>query len=287
VAALFAYSSFSQSGGSPASYLQLGSIAGLVLLGCSIGVITNLVIVPPIRYRSAQYGISALSRSLCDLLTDVSEGLQAGVPARDQAEEWQHRADQFPTTVAQARSAVEHAAETMRFNPRRLLMRGSSSFQGHRTILNALERATEQLRSTTRGLTYAATTDHPHEQQHDQFAVGLANVLAFTAETARILGQLHSTNDTDELHQLDQTTDRARHAYSELAESVQGEQLDDPDQWPIYGPLETDAHRLVEEFIQARDSLDQLIRQHDPAANEHARETGPGTSASENTGSTS
>lgn len=262
VAALFAYSTFSQSGSSSTSYLQLASIAGLVVLGCGLGVITNLAIVPPMRYRSAEYGISSLSRSLCDLLTDVSEGL-SGVPDRDQAEAWQHRADQFPDTVAQARSTVEHAAETMRFNPRRLLLRGSSSFEGHRTILNALERATEQLRSTTRGLTYAASSDHPHEQQHDEFLVGLADVLAATAETARILGQLHSANDSERLHELDQATEQARRSYSDLVDQVEGERLDSPDQWPIYGALQTDAHRLVEEFIQARHSLDQLISRHE------------------------
>ena len=262
VAALFAYSTFSQSGSSSTSYLQLASIAGLVVLGCGLGVITNLAIVPPMRYRSAEYGISSLSRSLCDLLTDVSEGL-SGVPDRDQAEAWQHRADQFPDTVAQARSTVEHAAETMRFNPRRLLLRGSSSFEGHRTILNALERATEQLRSATRGLTYAASSDHPHEQQHDEFLVGLADVLAATAETARILGQLHSANDSERLRELDQATDQARRSYSDLVDQVEGERLDSPDQWPIYGALQTDAHRLVEEFIQARHSLDQLISRHE------------------------
>lgn len=260
VAALFAYSSFSQSGGSSTSYLQLASIAGLVVLGCSLGVITNFVIVPPMRYRSAEYGISSLARSLCDLLTDLGEELQRGVPDTEQAGAWQHRADQFPDTVAQARATVEHAAETMRFNPRRLLMRGSSSFEGHRTILNALERATEQLRSTTRGLTYAASTDHPQGSEHEKFLAGLADLLAATAETARVLGELHTADDSDRLHELDDATDRARRAYRDLAAKTEGRELDSPEQWPIYGALQTDAHRLVEEFIQARHSLDRLIR---------------------------
>lgn len=261
VAALFAYSSFSQSGGSSTSYVQLASIAGLVVLGCSLGVITNFVIVPPMRYRSAEYGISSVARSLCDLLTDLGEELQRGVPDTEQAGAWQHRADQFPDTVAQARATVEHAAETMRFNPRRLLMRGSSSFEGHRTILNALERATEQLRSTTRGLAHAASsTDHPQGSEHEKFLAGLADLLAATADTARVLGGLHNADGTDRLQELDDATDRARRSYSDLAAKVEGRELDSPEQWPIYGALQTDAHRLVEEFIQARHSLDKLIR---------------------------
>ncbi len=262
VAALFAYSSFTQSGASSASYLQLASIAGLVLLGCTLGVITNLVVVPPMRYRSAEYGISALARSLCDLLSDLSRGLRDGVPGRDQAEAWQHRADQFPDTVAQARSTVEHAAETMRFNPRRFFLRGSSSFEGHRTSVNALERASEQLRATTRGVTYAATTDHPHHAEHDQFLAAHADLLAAVAEAARVLGELHSAEDTQRLDELNDATDRARQAYSTLAEQAERQELDSPQQWPIYGALQTDAHRLVEEFIQARDSLAWLLDHH-------------------------
>lgn len=262
VAALFAYSTFSQSGGSTTSYLQLASIAGLVVLGCALGVLTNLVIVPPMRYRSAEYGINALARSLHDLLTDLSEGLRDGVPDRDQAEAWQHRADQLPNTVSQARATVEHAAETMRFNPRRLFLRGSSSFAGHRTIVNALEHASEQLRSATQVLTHAANTDGAQNQaQHHEFLASYAEVLAATAEAARALGELHSVEDAERLADIDEATTRASQAYSDLAERITGRELDDPDQWPVYGPLQTDAHRLVEEFVQARHTLEQLVDQ--------------------------
>lgn len=262
VAALFAYSTFSQSGGSTTSYVQLVSIAGLVVLGCALGVLTNLLIVPPMRYRSAEYGINALARSLHDLLTDLSEGLRDGVPDRDQAEAWQHRADQLPNTVSQARATVEHAAETMRFNPRRLFLRGSSSFAGHRTIVNALEHAAEQLRSATQVLTHAANTDGAQNQaQHHEFLASYAEVLATAAEAARALGELHSVEDTERLADIDEATTRAGQAYSDLAGRITGRELDDPDQWPVYGPLQTDAHRLVEEFVQARHTLGKLVDQ--------------------------
>lgn len=259
VAAMFAYSSFTQAGGSPTSFLQLGSIAGLVLLGCALGVITNLLLVPPMRYRGAEYSVRALSRSLCDLLTDIAEGLHEGVPSRDQAEAWQHRTNQFPDAVAQARSAVEHAAETMRFNPRRLFLRTASSFDGHRAIINVLERATEQVRSTTRGLTYTTSTDHPHQQQHDQFLDTYGRLLNAVAETARILGEIHSINHTEQTGQLEDALEQARGAYNELNEQAQDHNLDEPDQWPVYGPLQTDAHRLLEEFIQGHENLSRLV----------------------------
>lgn len=259
VAALFAYSSFTQAGGSPSSYLQLASIAGLVVLGCTLGVVTNLVIAPPMRYRSAQYGISALSHSLCDLLTDVAGGVSEGVPNQDDADAWLHRANQFPDEVAQARSAVEHAAETRRFNPRRLFLRHSASFEGHRAIINALERGTEQLRSATRGITYASSADASQQDTHEQFLATYGKVLSATAEAARVMGALHSADDTEHAKELDDATDRARRAYSELAEQTEGQKLDSPDQWPVYSALQTDAHRLVEELVQANQNLAELL----------------------------
>lgn len=259
VAALFAYSSFTQAGGAPANFLQLASIAGLVLLGCGLGVITNLVLVPPMRYRSAEYGIRALAHSLCELLTDLSQGLRTGVPDKEQADAWSHRAEQFPQVVSQARSTVEHAAETMRYNPRRLFARHSSSFEGHRAILNALERATEQLRSAARGLTYAASTDHPAHQKHQDFLTAHADVLAAAAETARVLGELHSANDTQHFEELNNAIERARRAATTVAEQTEGQELDSPGQWPLYGALQTDAHRIVEDLIQGQQNLSQVL----------------------------
>jgi uncharacterized membrane protein YgaE (UPF0421/DUF939 family) len=167
VAALFAYASFVQSGGGSSSILQVASIGGLVIMGCVVGVLTNLVVVPPVRYRSAQYAVAALSRSLRDLLTDIDDGVRQGVPDKQTAESWLHRADQLGDTVAQARSSVEHAADSMRLNPRRLLMRGTRSFTGYRVIVDGLERASEQVRSLARGLQYMTVSDQHLDEEHD------------------------------------------------------------------------------------------------------------------------
>lgn len=259
VAALFAYSSFTHSGAPAASFLQLVSIAGLVLLGCGIGVVTNIVIAPPMRYRSAQHGISALARSLCDLLTDAANRIAEGVPDQERADALRHRADQFPDLVAQTRSAVEHAAEATRFNPRRLFLRRAASFEGHRAIIDALERATEQVRSAMRGLTHASSASISQQRTHEQFLATYSNVLRKAAEAARVIGKLHNAEDTERADELEAAVDRARRACSELAEQTEGQQLDRPGQWPVYGALQTDAHRLVEEFLQAHRKLSEVM----------------------------
>lgn len=264
VAALFAYSSFTQAGTVSSSVLQLVNLVGLVLLGCVLGVVTNLVIVPPLRYRSAEYGIDALSRSLSVLLTDISAGLQEGAPSQDQADAWLHRVDQFPAVATQARSTVEHVAETMRFNPRRWFRRRTGSFEGHRTIINALERAGDQLRAATRGLSYTTGSDDPQQNEHDQFCRTYGQMLAVISEAARVLGELRNAEDTEHTRELDETIDRARKAYNAVVAQAEGQHLDDPDQWPVYGALQTDAHRLVGEFIQAQKDLSRLAN---PGAN--------------------
>ncbi|WP_243789350.1 aromatic acid exporter family protein [Saccharopolyspora gloriosae] len=271
VAALFAYSSFTQTGGpSSASFVSLASIAGLVVLGCGLGILTNLVLVPPIRYRNAEYGITALSHSLCELLTDIADGIADGAPTRDQAAEWRHRADQFPAAAAQARATVEQVAETMRFNPRRWLRRSSSSFTGHRVVINALERAGEQLRSAGRGLTSAVDTYHSLQDEHDRFLAAYSSILREVGEAARILGQLRTTATERSTDELRDTTDRAGRAYDSLIEQSTNQRLDSPEQWPVYGALQTDAQRLIEEFLQAQQNLDQLMPEPEDATSNSA-----------------
>lgn len=252
VAALFAYSSFTQAGAPSTSFLQLGSIAGLVVLGCAIGVVTNLVIAPPMRYRSANRAVSTLAESLSDLLDDVANGLRAGVPAQDEADEWLYRAEQLPQLVAQTRATVTRTAETRRFNPRRLLLRHTTSFEGHRAIISALERVAEQLRSATRGLTYASSNDAALQRAHEQFLAACADVLEAGSQASRLLGELDGAEDTENGSQFSRSIDTARQVFDGLADRSAGHQLDSPGEWPVYSALQTDVQRLVEELVEAQ-----------------------------------
>jgi hypothetical protein len=259
VAALFAYSALAAATGLQESLTQLVSIAGLVVMGCMIGVLTNILIVPPLRYRSAQYGVSVLSQSLCDLLSDIDHGLRHGLPDADDTDEWRRRADALPGAVAQTRNTVEHTAEAMRFNPRRLMMHGSSSFDGYRAIINALQRASEQLCSITKGLNYAAQQNRSSGVRHEDFLRDYGCLLDAVADVARILGNLHTTEDLRNENHLEDRIDRARERYNTLVENVEIEELDPPRQWPIYSALHTDGHRIIQEFIQAQQELSRII----------------------------
>ena len=252
VAALFAYSSFTHAAAPSASFAQLTSIAGLVVLGCAIGVVTNLVLAPPMRYRSANHAVSTLAESLSVLINDIDNGIRAGVPAQDEADEWLYRAEQFPQVVAQTRATVTRTVEMRRFNPRRLLLRRQATFEGHRAIISALERVAEQLRSATRGLTYASSNDATLQHAHEQFLSDCADVLAPVGEASRLLGELNGAEDAEDGSRFAREISSAREAYDRLSDRSAGHQLDSPGEWPVYSSLQTDAARLVEELVEAQ-----------------------------------
>lgn len=259
VASVFAYAAFIEtSGGS--SFTQLLSIAGLVVLGCAIGVLVNLVVFPPMRYRSAEYSISALAHSVADFVAAMGEALPQGAPTTDQTEDWQHRSGQLPNMVSQTRESVEHAAETWRYNPRRLFTKKSPSFAGHRTTVNVIDRATAQLRAITRGLDYAARQAETTQEQ-EQFLATYAELLDTVAASIRVLGEIDSIEELrNDKRNFDVNLRSGREIAQRLETNFDTHQLDSQETWPIYGGMDTDGHRLIEEFVQGEQELDELMQ---------------------------
>lgn len=257
VAALFAYASFSQQNDVSSSLTQLTSIAALVVLGCLIGVVVNLLVVPPIRYRDGAYAVESLSRSVTELLDDMSAALVEGMPDDDRVREWSYRAERIPTLAEQARTSIEHAAETMRFNPRRLITRTGTDFSGHRVTVRALERADEQVMSMCRGLRHSKVEQRETLEVEHTFATHLAPFLGAAAQAARIIGSIHQVSDLERTSELDPPIDRGRDAVENASHYADAEELDRGRDGPIYTGLLTDARRLIEEFGQARNQLAQ------------------------------
>jgi Aromatic acid exporter family member 1 len=255
VAALFAFSAFAQSSSQESSLTQLSSIAGLVVGGCAIGVLVNLLIVPPLRYRGGAYAVSSLSASETDLLTDMGRAMGAGMPDRDQIRDWSSRAGQIQGLVGQARASIEQAAESMRLNPRRLFMRETVEFSGYRHTVTALERANEQALSMTRGLDHAATRNVGPDDTERAFAGRCATVLDAAADAAEILGSIHTVADLDRDSDLDAPLERGRQGVQDASQHADEHDLDDGPDGPIFTGLLTDMRRLVEEFGQARQQL--------------------------------
>lgn len=155
-AAFFAFSQFVSATDLPDRLSQLGQIVLLVLLGSAIGVAVNLLLVPPLRYRNAQYAIAALAGALSGLIVDMARALRANELDDDTTREWWRRASQMDRAITAAQESVYTAEESAYYNPARLLRRNRTflPFETYRGLIDALGRSTGDTASIARGLHY-------------------------------------------------------------------------------------------------------------------------------------
>lgn len=239
IAGIFAYNALL---GAPETSM-LWSIVSMVLLGAGIGLAVNLLLLPPMRYATADRGVQQLSTGVAELLRDMAEGLRAGIPEPGTAGDWRRRSRELDSTVSKARSAVEHSAESISYNPRRMFRkhRPVAGFDGYRMMVETLARATEQLRNIAFGLRKLLHDETGHTADGTFFRP-YAEILAYLADGVQHLGsttqgagrRLRGTADT---------------CY-ELCERLEAH-VREKNAWPALGGLLTDASRLVEELSEA------------------------------------
>lgn len=263
VAAMFAYQSLVLASTWRSSFEHLADIAALIVLGSAVGVATNLLVLPPLRYRSAESGVRSLADRVRTEMETIADGVRTGAPQPDQAAEWARRVDELPNLVDQARQSVDQAAESLRYNPRRLLQR-TTSFSGYRHTVEALSRVANQLHPITRSLTSLAEADGHDDAE--QYLRSFADVLRSAAEPVRLLGDIHSGQDVrehrDELHRH---IEQARADIRTLGRSLSAEHLEASDM-PTYEGLHADSRRLVEDLAHADRELQGGEHDRDDAA---------------------
>lgn len=266
VAAVFAYGVFAIPSADKPPLILIRDLAGMVLLGAAVAVITNLLIAPPLRYRSASGAVEGFFQAVTGLLEDVSAGLRPGLPDHDAAREWQRRGEDLPRTATQARSTIDHAWETHKLNPRRLLVRDQSALSVYRVTVHGVDRIAEQLRFVTAGLVRVARggDDEPAMQEgpRNEFHRHYAGVLTAVGDAITAAARIHSVAD---LHAGDPLADPAHHcerALRLLGSTADSHRLDLPDDWALYGALYTDAARLCEEVESLRQTLCESVPPH-------------------------
>ncbi|RCV53530.1 FUSC family protein [Marinitenerispora sediminis] len=246
-AAFFAYSSFVSAAASDARLVELGEILLLVVVGSAFGVAVNLLLLPPLRLRDARYGTRVLADGISELAGDMAAVLREGPVDAERTDAWRYRARQLEETVPQARAAVDRAWESIHYNPRRLLWRRSGpALPGHRGVVEALGRASEQLLSITRDLRPGAGGD----RLGPEFRTGYGDFLAAAAEAARQLGTSDggAAGPHPPLESVEEHCDRLRAAADTTPPAAPGD-------FPAHAVLLVDADRLLEELRHARDAL--------------------------------
>ncbi|MBY8883558.1 hypothetical protein K7472_01690 [Streptomyces sp. PTM05] len=253
-AAFFAFATYVTTSGSEQRAAQLGWIVVLVLLGCALGVAINLFVAPPLRYRSAEYAIQSLAAAVDGLLRELVPALREGRLDGQETQRLAELALRAEGLIAQARSAVETAQQSVWLNPRRFLPRhrARTSFDRYRSVINALERVTYQLSSLVRAL---RQWEEPESLPYRNLLNRYADFLDDVDGMMRVLAEIDEDALAAQSSRLVDLADRAGAERRRVAEQADADHLplSDPDR--PYGILVVEASRIMEELRNTCDAL--------------------------------
>lgn len=254
-AAFFAFSAYLSAESTVGRATELGQIVLLVVVGCGFGLLVNLCVFPPLRYRGAEHGLRVLAQELSTLLGDLADGLETGDVDSERAARWCRLSDRAHHSLAAARSGMETAESSLALNPRKLLPshRPHREFARYRRVLGAMERAVHQLSSLTRSL-------HRWRQEENTYSYSAAlTAYARFAGTLRAMTDLLAELDADRLEEqsarLCELAGEAESALREVTASAREHDLPLADPSRPYGVLIVEAARLMEEFRLTADAL--------------------------------
>ena len=254
-AAFFAFTTYLAATTVSDRLTQLGELIVLVLIGSAIGVVVNLLALPPMRYRDPEYGVRRLAHALTTILEDIGPALRDGTLDEERTGQWRTRSADLGRIVSQARAAVETARESRYYNPRRLLPhnRQYHYFRGYDMVLDTLERVSHQLASLIRAL------DHSPEGSQTparDYRLRYADCMDAVAALARVFGEVEESElrrQTERLHDLLEHAEQRAAALDRSAERLEASLTSRGG--PPYGVLLIEVHRLLEEFRHATDVL--------------------------------
>lgn len=139
-----------------------------IAIGVAIGVIVNLMIIPPVRDRQAAHYVDSINRRLGNVMADMADELTSSWDT-SQADAWVRETNSMDDELNSARGSVRFARESSQLNPRTRLVSkrtgrpGADDDQsrvkvGYEEILERVAEGISHLRNlvrTTREATYA------------------------------------------------------------------------------------------------------------------------------------
>jgi len=125
------------------------------VIGIGVGLAINLLVVPPLRDRSAARRVDAVDDRIGELLCDMAQRLRSGETAGD-VEEWTQRTRDIDHEIDLAWSQVRQARESGRLNPRRRAVPRIRASDAFTDLLSRLEQALAETRSMARTIDGAA-----------------------------------------------------------------------------------------------------------------------------------
>jgi plasmid stabilization system protein ParE len=162
--------------------VDLARWVALSLCGSLTGALVNTLLLPPVHLRSASDAVTALTREVAAQLREVGGHVRMGWSAPD-AEQWARSARDLRAAVRRAADAVWHGRESMRWNPRRRLIRRVDSPLAGQDVVERLGRVSERALQVSVLLIHLAGPDgHPGDDALADLIDRLADAVDVLAE---------------------------------------------------------------------------------------------------------
>ncbi len=221
-----------------------------LILGVSIGILVNMLVLPPLRDKQAARYVDSINRRMGAVLVDMADEFSESWDM-ERADAWLEETQSMTDELNSAWQMVKLARESRRENPRRLLrrkFRDEDDDIDYEEVLNYIDEGISHLRNMTRTMREATWVLSSWDERFREGWVRIANDLGeaiadpdgdVEAQGERLDALVHEMSKTDELPNL---------------------------QWPLYGAMLSTLRHLTRIFS-------------DVTSNRESRETSDNNSA--------
>ncbi|MBT2458069.1 aromatic acid exporter family protein [Streptomyces sp. ISL-86] len=219
------------------------------LIGAAVGLLFNVLFVPPVWVGPASEAITDLAGRMRALLVHISAELGDHTPVEKAAARL-HEARRLDNDIAQVDAALRQAEDSLRLNPR--VREGLLFRLVLRTGLDTLEICAVVLRVSCRTLTDLAKTRPADPLLAPDIARALQELYAHTAVAVESFAQLItaqvSANAEDAEARLTEELNTARLSRDRLAILLLDQVRAHPGEWQLHGALLAEADRVLDEL---------------------------------------
>ena len=203
-----------------------------LLLGVAIGILVNVLVLPPLRDRQAARYVDSINRRMGAVLVDMADEFSHSWDM-DRADAWLQETESMTAELNSAWQMVKLARESRRENPRRLLHRKfyeADDDIDYEQVLNHIDEGISHLRNMTRTMREATWEVSSWDEQ---FREGWVRI-------ACDLGEAIADPDGDVAAQDE-------HLDELVATMSKADDLPNL-QWPIYGALLASLRHIIRIF---------------------------------------
>ncbi|MCZ7413207.1 MULTISPECIES: FUSC family protein [unclassified Streptomyces] len=242
-------------GVSHATELALSRVLETVI-GAVVGLLFNIVFLPPVWVESAGEEIEDLAGRMRRLLLDLGEEISGHHPV-ERAAERLHEARRLDHDVVEVDASLVRAEESVRLNPR--VREGLLSRIVLRTGLDTLEICAVVLRVTARSITDLAKQRTEETLFPDEVSAALRELFAHMAGAVESYGVLITTQVSASAEEaeafLATELSAARTSRDHVAHLLLATVQEHPRQWQLHGALLADIDRVLDELDTEKRAL--------------------------------